>query len=55
MIGLTKMCSPLFITLQPISWGRQLLSLLAEYPSLYTDLKQATLGLEPMVMYYKSA
>jgi len=54
MIGLSKMCSPLFITLQVIRWGRQLLSLLAEYPSLYTDLEQATLGIEPMVMCYKT-
>lgn len=30
-----------------------MLSLLAEYPSLYTDLEEATLGIEPMVMCYK--
>jgi len=48
MIQLSTKCGPLFIILQALGWGVQLLTPLSKYPSLYTCLKQITSGLELM-------
>ena len=47
-VQLSTKCSPLFIVLQILRWGVQLLTPLSKYHSLYTRLKQVTSELELM-------
>ena len=52
MIQLSTQCNPLFIILQVLRWGVQLLTPLSKYPSLYTHLQQVAPVLELRVICY---